>query len=151
MSALRTSTNSNLRYKKIESQDDLILAFSLVQELNPSLTLEKYLVLFEEMKALGNYELLLAYEKESLVGICGYWIASKFYCGRYLEIDNFIIDAAYRSHNYGSEFVSHIEEIARAENCDCIMLDAYLENKRGHAFYERNGYKARGYHFIKEL
>jgi RimJ/RimL family protein N-acetyltransferase len=32
-----------------------------------------------------------------------------------------------------------------------MMLDAYLENEKAHAFYERAGFIRRGYHFIKTI
>jgi ribosomal protein S18 acetylase RimI-like enzyme len=31
-----------------------------------------------------------------------------------------------------------------------MMLDAYLENEKAHAFYEREGFTKRGYHFLKK-
>ncbi len=103
------------------------------------------------MLAVGNYTLVLAFDGDELIGICGYWIATKFYCGKYMEIDNFIIDPKHRSKRYGSEFMQYLEGIARGLGCETVMLDAYLENTRGHRFYEKNGYRAKGYHFLKKI
>lgn len=143
--------SSNLDFQLAKNAADYQLAFPLIRELNPKLSKEKFIEHTQHMLSLGNYYLYLAFQNEKMIGICGYWIATKYYCGKYLEIDNFIIDAAYRSKNYGSEFLSFIENVAHAQKCDTIMLDAYVENFAGHRFYYKNGFIARGYHFLKQL
>jgi ribosomal protein S18 acetylase RimI-like enzyme len=47
--------------------------------------------------------------------------------------------------------MNKLHEIARQQQCDVMMLDAYLHNTRAHAFYEKAGLKAKGYHFIKKV
>jgi GNAT superfamily N-acetyltransferase len=85
------------------------------------------------------------------VGICGCWIATKFYCGKYLEIDNFIIHPNHQRKGYGRYFLLFIERLAREENCETIMLDAFLDNKKAHDFYKSEGYEPKGYHFLKVI
>ncbi len=139
-------------FKKAESQHDYMLAFSLVKLLNPALTESVFEKHLSEMLHLKNYFLINAFDqKNTLVGVCGYWIATKFYCGKYMEIDNFIIDPNHRNLNYGQLFLQHLEKIAQKEKCETVMLDAYVENFNGHRFYYRNGYIARGFHFLKKV
>lgn len=151
MSALRTSMSSKLDFRLANSFEDYELAFPLILELNPTLSKEKYLLHVQEMQGLGNYYLYSAYLENEFIGLCGYWVASKFYCGKYMEIDNFIIADNHRSKNYGSLFLDFLETKAKELNCETIMLDAYVENFAGHRFYYKNGYIARGYHFLKKL
>ena len=44
-----------------------------------------------------------------------------------------------------------LEDLARAEGVKTLMLDAYLENHKAHAFYEREGFEKKGYHFLKKI
>lgn len=143
--------SSKLTFKEALSQEDFAAAKPLILLLNSHLSEADYTRLLKEMQAFTHYKLYLAYNDSKLVGICGYWIATKFYCGKYMEIDNFIMKPEERGKNYGSLILEFLEEIALRENCETLMLDAYLENKKGHRFYERSGYKARGYHFIKKI
>jgi len=122
----------------------------LIQQLTPALTLEAYRELLTAMVP-HRYAMLAAFEGESCLGISGYWIGHKLYCGRYLEIDNFVVHAAHRSRGIGKLLIDELTAIAHQERCAHVMLDAYLENTDGHRFYERHGFVKRGYHFILPL
>ena len=143
--------SSSLTFREAKTLEDYLLAYSLISILNTDLNKEQYLMYSRDMLALGNYVLVLAYNEDILIGACGYWIATKFYSGKYMEIDNFIINLGHQSKGYGSIFLDYLEEIAKNESCETIMLDAFLENKDGHRFYNRNGYVAKGYHFLKKI
>lgn len=99
----------------------------------------------------AGYKLLGVFEGDKLLAISGYWIAHKLYCGKYLEADNVVVDENARSLGIGQQLQQELERIARENQCNVMMLDAYLENTAGHRFYERAGYEKKGYHFIKKL
>jgi ribosomal protein S18 acetylase RimI-like enzyme len=143
--------SSKLNFIKAHSEEDYQQAWPLIKILNSNLSSNDYWLYVAEMKACGNYELYLAFMGEAFVGICGCWIATKFYTGKYLEIDNFIIHPEYQNLGFGTEFMNFIERHADSNDCKTIMLDAYLENKGAHKFYERHAYTARGFHFIKKI
>lgn len=106
------------------------------------------------MEALMNepgYRLLAAFERNELIAISGYWISHKLYCGKYLEPDNVVVHRNYRSRGVGEKLQAELESIAKKNGCRVMMLDAYLENIRGHSFYERHGYVKKGFHFVKKL
>jgi len=125
--------------------------FPLIQELNPSLSKAHFERYTAEMLASGNYYLLRAEKDQKLLGLSGYWIATKYYCAKYLEIDNFIVDSKYRNKGIGVALLNHMEAEAKTLGCKTIMLDAYVENFAAHRFYYRHGFKGRGFHHLKEL
>ena len=98
-----------------------------------------------------RYAMAAVFDGEACIGLSGYWIGHKLYSGRYLEVDNFVVDIAHRSRGIGKRLMDELVSIARAEGCRNLMLDAYLENSAGHRFYEHRGFVKRGYHFIKLL
>ena len=76
-----------------------------------------------------HYELYGAFEGEEMVAVCGAWVATKLWCGHYLEIDN----------------------IARERDCQILALDSYASNTSSHRLYHRLGYEIKGFHFVKAL
>lgn len=139
-----------LHFKLLQTFEERKGVFPLYQQLNPRLSQPLF---NQRMAALmqTNYQLLAVYNNTFLVAIAGYWINHRLYCGKYLEPDNVVVAEAFRSQNVGEKLHKELERIALANNCRVMMLDAYLDNKRAHEFYERQGYKAKGYHFIKKL
>ena len=95
--------------------------------------------------------MVLVWDGDFCAGLSGIWISTKIYSGKYLEMDNVVIDASYRSKGIGTLLTDFITKYAVESGCKTMMLDAYLENDKAHAFYERAGFVRRGYHFIKKM
>ncbi|MFA9214671.1 MAG: GNAT family N-acetyltransferase, partial [Candidatus Methylacidiphilales bacterium] len=98
-----------------------------------------------------NYKQAVFYTKQKPIGVCGFWINTKIYSGKYIELDNVVVDQNFRSKNIGKLLCDHVLEIAKQQNCKTAMLDAYLENTKAHGFYEKLGFIKKGFHFIKPL
>lgn len=139
-----------IEIRELNTVEAMLQNFHLVQQLTPSLSYEIYRKYLQEMIP-HNYFQISASINDQTIGVSGYWIATKLYCGRYLEIDNFVVDKQYRSQKVGFALIKRLEEIAVVQKCDVIMLDAYLQNTEAHKFYENHKFKAKGYHFIKKV
>ncbi|MBK8226696.1 MAG: GNAT family N-acetyltransferase [Flavobacteriales bacterium] len=139
-----------MQLRTLANAEEMLPHLNLIQQLTPSLTIAEYRSLLEAMVP-HRYAMLAAFEGDACLGLSGYWIGHKLYCGRYLEIDNFVVDAKHRSHGIGQLLMDELIRIAQREGCVRVMLDAYLENTAGHRFYERHGFAKRGYHFIKPI
>lgn len=122
----------------------------LIQQLSPSVTAENYTVMLDDMLAHG-YRMLLVMEGKECLGLSGFWVSTKIYSGRYLEMDNVVVADGHRSRGIGKLMCDFLTELALREGCRMLMLDAYLENAKAHAFYEREGFAKRGYHFLKKI
>ena len=73
------------------------------------------------------------------------------YCGRYLQISNLVVDKDFRSLGVGENILKYFEEKALKINCNKIVLDSYIENKKSHNLYYRLGFYVRGFHFMKDI
>jgi ribosomal protein S18 acetylase RimI-like enzyme len=140
---------SNLVVRQL-SIDDLLGQLNLLQLLTPKLTQESVLQMLPSMFA-GGYRAIGIFENDHCLGLSGYWVQTKLYCGKYLELDNVVVNPKFRSMGIGKILVQELEKIAIHEACKVMMLDAYLENTKAHEFYSREGFTAKGYHFIKKL
>jgi len=132
------------------SLEEMNSLFPLVKQLTPTLTKKRYTELLKVMCA-NNYRMTCAFIGKKCIGLSGFWINTKIYSGKYVEIDNLVVAEEYRSSGVGKLICDWIIVKAKEENCETAMLDAYVENSAAHRFYFREGYKVRGFHFIKNI
>jgi len=138
------------QYQFLQTADEMTPYYDLVMQMGYLLGREQYKSYLEEMIPKG-YRQLVILEGSKAVGLSGYWINTKLFCGRYVELDNVVVDIAYRSKGVGAILCEKIEAEAKALGCNVAVLDAYVENFRAHSFYFRHNYIIRGYHFLKQL
>lgn len=125
--------------------------YHLIEQLNPGMPEEHYRKLLHLMLPY-NYRMVGAFDaSKKCVGLSGFWIAAKFYSGKYLEIDNFVVDTAFRAQGIGKLLIDWLLQFAKTAACDTIMLDAYVTNAAAHRFYLREGFQIKGFHFIKSV
>ena len=133
-------------------QADLDDAVRLLGALNPETPSP---VVRERLEAIladhPHYHLVGAFDGDVLVGVCGAWVATKIWCGRYLEIDNIVVDPERRSGGTGTALIRHFEALARELDCKIIVLDSYTSNHASHRLYHRLGYEIWGFHFVKPV
>lgn len=131
---------------------DLIAAADLLTLLNPETPAT--LIATRLKSILGehsHYQLFGAFAGGQLAGVAGAWIATKIWCGRYLEIDNLVVDPAQRSAGIGGQLIRHLEALAVDRDCKVVVLDSYTANHPSHRLYHRLGFEIWGFHFIKPI
>jgi ribosomal protein S18 acetylase RimI-like enzyme len=132
--------------------DDLSDAAGLLSILNPDtpapLIAERLRTIMTEHP---HYHIFGAFDGARLAGLASAWIATKIWCGRYLEIDNLVVDPGQRSSGVGSQLIRHLEQTAREKDCKTVVLDSYVSNHPSHRLYYRLGFEAWGFHFIKPI
>ncbi|MBC7383648.1 MAG: GNAT family N-acetyltransferase [Bacteroidia bacterium] len=139
-------------YKIIEdaSLPLMLDQYHLICQLNTKLEFLEYQEMLTDMHT-QNYHMLCVFDEHKCVGVSGYRIATKIYCGKYLELDNVVVEEAYRNTGIGKIMCDKLNAIAIKHACKVLMLDAYLSNLPAHLFYEREGFEKKGYHFLKRL
>jgi GNAT superfamily N-acetyltransferase len=139
------------RIKELTTLEDMRAQYPLVQQLNPSLTLEEYESMLPEMLQNSYRQVGVFLGDDKCVGVSGFWVNTKLYCGRYIEMDNVVIDAAHRSSGIGKMLVDWIVQKGQAEGCKVALLDVYVQNTDAHRFYCREGYTILGFHMKRPL
>lgn len=141
---------SKLVIREAKGLREMARLFPLVKQLNPGLKKRDYTTMLKDMLAHG-YRMAAVYDGKKCAGLSGFWISTKIYCGKYVELDNVVIDHNYRSQGIGKKLCDWIIAVARKEQCVTAMLDAYAENIPAHRFYYREGFYVRGFHFLKKI
>ncbi len=121
----------------------------LTQVLNPN---KSSALLKQRQRAMfdfENYYCFGLYEAEKLIGVASGWLTVRLYSGKQLEVDNVIVQPS--GQGCGTYFLQQIEQWAEAEACCTVELNTYVENRRSHKFYFKEGYKILGFHFQKKL
>lgn len=123
---------------------------SVLNDLYPNLTKEEYDRDLTNMLP-HNYGQVAVFDEDKCVGISGFWIGTKLWCGKYLELDNIVVKKEYRSKGVGQIIFDYLAEKAAQEDCTMMALDSYTTNYKAHKFFYNNGFAPRGFHFINVL
>lgn len=98
-----------------------------------------------------RYSMVAILEDDRVIALTGYWQHTKIWKGRILEIDNMIVHPDFRSRGLGKKLLDYLEQKAKDNGCQAMVLDAFVKNHRAHQLYFREGYIIKGYHFLKDL
>lgn len=127
---------------------ELPLLYPLIHQQNPWMNKPEFR---RRLKAMlpHHYRAIGAFDGETLVGCSGFWISTRFWCGKQLDIDNFVVSDAAQGKGIGRAMTKWLEKKALDERCDLIVLDSYTDSVGTHMFYYKQGYTITGYHFTK--
>lgn len=139
-----------LQIKELTTIEEMVAQINTIRFLYPNISLEKYQSFLSEMVS-HNYIQIAIFEDEICLGLTGCWSATKLWTGKYLEIDNFVVNPDHRSKGIGKLLTDYIEKKAIELNCSSIVLDAFTGNFGAHRFYYNQGYAPKGFHFVKIL
>lgn len=132
------------------SKEEMLEMFPLLLEVYPGLTKEEYSSELDNMLKLSYGQVGVFIEK-NCVGMTGYWIGSKLWCGKYMELDNVVVAASHRSTGVGDFLFDYMREKAEQLDCTLLALDSYTDNFKAHKFFYKKNYIPRGFHFIQVL
>jgi GNAT superfamily N-acetyltransferase len=139
-----------LKTIEITKLDEMKDQIGIIRHLYPNISEEKYKTYLEAMIP-HNYTQVAVYDGDICVGLTGVWYGIKLWCGKYLEIDNFIVHPEHRSQGIAKLLTDYVNQKAIDLDCTMIVLDAFTGNFTAHKFYYNQGYNPRGFHFIKTL
>ncbi|MCE2687156.1 MAG: GNAT family N-acetyltransferase [Rickettsiales bacterium] len=144
-------TFTKLKFIEFSSVKEMESVFFLINQSQPKLDINSYKVMLNEMISKNNYKMVsISYDKK-IIAVAGYFVMTMLYCGRYLQISNLVVDKNFRSLGVGEKILKYFDEKALKINCNKIVLDSYIENKKSHNLYYRLGFYVRGFHFMKDI
>ncbi|MDW0109469.1 GNAT family N-acetyltransferase [Sporosarcina aquimarina] len=118
------------------TEEELIEAFPLMNQLRTHLNLEEYLELVYESGAKERYQMLGLRDKDVLKAVIGFKPMITLYYGRSLWVCDLVTDKQARSKGYGEKLLSHVEHWGKQHNYESIALSSGLQRTNAHHFYE---------------
>jgi len=137
----------NIRF--LETQE-IETNLGLVQDLNPNIprsALEDRL----QAQIQEGVRFVGLFSHNQCIALAGFRIGTRFFCGKFIDIDTVLVHQAHRSQGLGKLLMRWLHDYAADQDCDVAVLDAYIENEPAHRFYAREGYLKKGYHHLKVL
>jgi hypothetical protein len=89
------------------------------------------------------------YLNNELIGIAGLWFITRHYCGKTIEPDHVIICENQRNKGFGKKLFEWIYNYAQQNGFESAELNSYIVNVKSHQFYENEGFKKLGFHYLK--
>ncbi|MBA2443166.1 MAG: GNAT family N-acetyltransferase [Rubrobacter sp.] len=121
-----------------------------MRQLRPHLSESEYLGRVRGMQASSGYR--MAYAADGTVrGVAGFRVTEFLAYGRFLYVDDLVVDGGSRSGGYGKLLFDWLVERARSEGCGQLHLDSGVERHGAHRFYLREGMKISSHHFSLDL
>jgi len=137
--------------KKLNNRAEIALTFPILIQHHQHINEVDFLKAVDEILAEENYQMIAAYINEEVVGIAGYWVLTRFYSGKYVQVGNMVVDEKRRNLGIGKKILDFIEVEGKRQGCQHFILDSRLDNKKSHDFYLREGFEVMGYHFMKDI
>ena len=135
---------------KLIEKENIFTILPLLRELNKN---TDEIVLKERLLDMTkqHYKCVGVFLKGELVGISGLWFLTRHYCGKTIEPDHVVIGENHRNKGLGKKLFEWICNYAQSIGYEATELNTYIENEKSHRFYENEGYKKLGYHYLKKF
>jgi len=128
-----------------------LASLTLMRILRPHLDdAERYQAQLQRQAAQG-YRLLAAWEEGEVVGLAGYRELENLLYGRFLYVDDLVVQPARQRDGLGGRLLAAVRSEALDRGCSHLILDTGLHMPLAQRFYFRQGLLARGLHFAERL
>lgn len=145
-----TRIEHTITIRKLESNNALKAAFTIMKELRPHLDLEKFLTLVHEMRDEG-YGLAGLFDGDALQAVAGYRVITMLVRGRSLYVDDLVTTETMRGKGYGKLLLHWLLREAKRLECKEFHLDSGVQRFSAHGFYFSQGMHISSYHFALSL
>ncbi|MCC5656462.1 GNAT family N-acetyltransferase [Nostoc sp. XA010] len=133
-----------------ESDFQILGCFPVISQLRPQLEQDKFLEQVRyQMKE--RYQLAFLKIEEQTLAVAGFRISSCLALGKFLYIDDLVVDEFNRSHSYGQQLFQWLIEYARNHECKYLSLDSGVQRFAAHRFYLMQRMNITSHHFSIEL
>jgi ribosomal protein S18 acetylase RimI-like enzyme len=125
--------------------------FGLMRQLRPHLaSAEDFIARVRRQRAEG-YRLLALWSERGPRALAGFRLTENLVHGRFLYVDDLVVDAADRSGGLGALLLARLKDEARRLGCTKLVLDTSVDNVSAQRFYTREGLRNTALRFTEAL
>ncbi|WP_414571566.1 GNAT family N-acetyltransferase [Nostoc sp. CCY 9925] len=133
-----------------ESDFQILGCFSVMSQLRPHLQEAKFIEQVRYQMKEGYRIAFLEIEEQTLA-VAGFRISTCLSSGKFLYIDDLVVDEWKRSQNYGQQLFQWLIEYATNNDCEKLSLDSGVQRFEAHRFYLMQRMSITSHHFSIEL
>ncbi|GAA6619830.1 GNAT family N-acetyltransferase [Scytonema sp. NUACC26] len=133
-----------------ESDSQILECFPVMLQLRPYLEPTKFVEQVRYQMKEG-YKLAFVQVEGQIVAVTGFRISTCLASGKFLYVDDLVVDELKRSHGYGQQLFSWLIEYAKSHNCGHLSLDSGVQRFDAHRFYLMQRMNITSHHFSMEL
>jgi len=133
-----------------ESDFEILKCFPIMSQLRPHQEPAKFVEQVRYQMKEG-YQLAFLEVDEQAVAVAGFRISTCLASGKFLYIDDLVVDELKRSHSYGQQLFQWLIEYARNHDCEHLSLDSGVQRFAAHRFYLMQRMSITSHHFSIEL
>ncbi|MEH1811801.1 MAG: GNAT family N-acetyltransferase [Nostoc sp.] len=133
-----------------ESDFQILGCFPVISQLRPHLEQDNFVEQVRYQMKEG-YQLAFLEVEQQAVAVAGFRISNCLALGKFLYIDDLVVDELKRSHSYGKQLFQWLIEYARNHDCKHLSLDSGVQRFAAHRFYLMQRMSITSHHFSMEL
>ncbi|WP_147533392.1 GNAT family N-acetyltransferase [Bacillus marasmi] len=143
---------SKIMIKELESTNEMMEAFPVMNQLRTHLDQKEYLELVLEAQEKDSYRMYALFDEGEIVAVIGFKPMITLYYGRFVWVCDLVTDSTKRSKGYGEKLLKFVHEWASNHNYNSVALSSGLQRVDAHRFYEaKMGYDKVSFVFKKNL
>lgn len=142
---------SEVQLRAFSTAPDLETCFELMKMLRPMLVSPAQFAEQIARQMHQDYQLLGAVQDGKLIGLIGYRNLENLLYGRFIYVDDLVVDPSVRHLGLGARLLDNVREQAVVQGCAHLVLDTGLHMPLAQRFYFREGLLAKGMHFVQPL
>jgi GNAT superfamily N-acetyltransferase len=142
--------NNNLIYKFLEEKKDLNSAYFILKEIRNNQPFSSFMQLHKIMASEG-YKIYAILDDDEFCTLATIIVRNNEHYGNFLYVYDLITKKEKRSCGFGSLMISKLNDYAKQNNCNYIVLNSSIDKIEAHNFYKRENFKQDFYALIKEV
>ncbi|MBM7541999.1 GNAT superfamily N-acetyltransferase [Amphibacillus cookii] len=127
---------TNIRTKALITDQEILSAFPVMQQLRQHLDQQTYLELVKEAQEKDRYYLFALINGKEILSIVGFKPMITLYYGRFIWVCDLITDQIHRSKGYGERLLQFVHQWAKDNHYQSVALSSGLQRIDAHRFYE---------------
>jgi GNAT superfamily N-acetyltransferase len=140
-----------MEFERISTEKDLRWIYPTMCLLRPQYSEDEFVAYALNAVLPSGASMIAAVSNGNVVAAATFRIAYSLSWGKYLYIDDLVVNEAERSHGHGGALLRYLAEQARAEGCVELHLDSGVQRHDAHRFYLRERMDIVFFHFRKSL
>lgn len=133
-----------------ESDSQILRCFPVMSQLRPHLQQADFVEQVRYQMKEG-YKLAFLQKEEQTLAVAGFRISNCLASGKFLYIDDLVVDELKRSLFYGQQLFQWLIEYAQNHQCQHLSLDSGVQRFEAHRFYLMQRMSITSHHFSIKL